>query len=168
MTGGTAVTITRVRRTTNARARSRTESGASAVEFALVAPIFIILVFGVISFGIVFGQNLALDNAAREAARSAVVENRTCGQIETTATDAANSIAMDGDDVTVSIKRGQSAALAVNACTGGDAVTPCTGSAAGDSIYVRVDFTSQLIIPLALVKDSYPISGNGVFRCEFS
>jgi hypothetical protein len=161
---GEVVVSMRHRRT----ARRRSESGASAVEFALVAPIFIMLVFGVISFGIVFGQNLALDNAAREAARSAVVENRTCGQIETTATDAAHSIAMDGDDVAVSIKRGQSAAAAVNACAGGDAVTPCTGSAAGDSIYVQLDFTSQLIIPLALVKDTYPIAGNGVFRCEFS
>ncbi len=144
------------------------ESGASAVEFALVAPLFIILVFGVISFGIVFAQNLALGNGAREAARSAVVENRTCGQIKTTATDAANSIAMSGTNVTVSIKRGQSAATAVNACSGGDTVKPCVGSIANDSIYVRLDFTSKLIIPLALVKNSYPISGSGVFRCEFS
>jgi len=148
--------------------RNHDQAGASAVEFALVAPIFIILVFGVISFGIVFAQNLALGNGAREAARSAVVENRTCGQIRTTATDAANSIAMQGADVTVSIKRGQSAATATNACSGGDTVKPCAGSAAGDSIYVRLDFTSHLIIPLALVRDSYPISGKGVFRCEFS
>lgn len=138
------------------------------VEFALVAPLFIILVFGVISFGIVFAQNLALDNGAREAARSAVVENRTCGQIKTTAKDAANTIAMQGTNVSVSIKRGQNAATATNACGGGDAVKPCTGSAPGDSIYVKLDFTSHLIIPLAVVKDSFPLSGNGVFRCEFS
>ena len=151
-----------------ARERRRRHDGASAVEFALVAPLFIILVFGVISFGIVFAQDLALGNGAREAARSAVVENRTCGQIRTTASDAATSIAMDGSDVTVSIARGQSAATAVDACAGGDGVQPCAGSAAGDAIYVRLDFTSRLVIPLALVKDSYPISGNGVFRCEFS
>ena len=148
--------------------RRRSETGAAAVEFALVAPLFILLVFGVVSFGIVFAQNLALGNGAREAARSGVVENRTCGQIRTSATDAANSIAMQGADVTVSIKRGQSSATAVNAFSGGDAVTPCTGSAPGDSIYVRLDFTSHLIIPLAIVKDTYPLSGNGVFRCEFS
>jgi Flp pilus assembly protein TadG len=148
--------------------RRRTTDGAAAVEFALVAPLFIILVFGVISFGIVFAQNLALDNGAREAARSAVVENRTCGQIKTTATDAANTIAMDGTDVTVSVERGQSAATATNACAGGNAVKPCEGSAPGDSIYVRLDFTSHLLIPLAVVKDSFPLSGNGVFRCEFS
>lgn len=138
------------------------------VEFALIAPMFIVLVFGVISFGMVFAQNLALGNAAREASRSGVVEDRTCGQIRSTAVDAANSIAMQGADVTVSIKRGQTAAAATNACTGGDAVKPCTGSVAGDSIYVRLDFTSKLIIPLALVKDTFALSGDGVFRCEFS
>lgn len=151
------------------RPRARRDAdGAAAVEFALVAPIFIILVFGVISFGIVFAQNLALGNAAREAARSGVVEGRTCGQIRSTAVDAANTIAMQGADVTVSIRRGQTAATASNACTGGDAATPCTGSATGDSIYVRLDFTSELIVPLVLVKDSFPLSGDGVFRCEFS
>ena len=156
------------RRAPHACGRRRSSAGAAAVEFALVAPLFIILVFGVISFGIAFAQNLALGNAAREAARSGVVEGRTCGQIRSTATDAANTIAMQGSNVTVTIKRGQTAATATNACTGGDSVTPCAGSAAGDSLYVRLDFTSQLIIPLALVKDSFPLSGDGVFRCEFS
>jgi Flp pilus assembly protein TadG len=152
-----------------ARSRERRASaGAATVEFALVAPLFIILVFGVISFGIVFAQNLALGNGAREAARSGVVENRTCGQIRTSARDAATSIAMDSANVTVSVKRGQSAATAVDACAGGDAVTPCAGSLAGDSLYVRLDFTSRLIVPLAIVKDSFPLSGSGVFRCEFS
>jgi Flp pilus assembly protein TadG len=155
-------------RTSGAR-RRRTSDGAAAVEFALVAPLFIILVFGVISFGIVFGQNLALENGARQAARSAVVENRTCGQIKTTAKDAATSINMGGSQVTVTVKRGASAAGATNICpVGSDAVNPCAGSTDGDSIYVRLDFTSQLLIPLAVVKSSYPLSGNGVFRCEFN
>ena len=151
------------------RPRRRSADGASAVEFALIAPIFIILVFGVISFGIVFAQNLALGNAAREASRSAVVENRTCGQIRATARDAATSIAMQGANVTVTIRRGQTAATATPICpSGGDSIKPCAGSATSDSVYVQLDFTSRLVIPLALVKNSYPISGNGVFRCEFS
>jgi Flp pilus assembly protein TadG len=153
---------------TGTRRPQRPDDGAAAVEFALVAPLFIILVFGLISFGMVFAQSLALDNGAREAARSGVVENRTCGQIRTSAKDAASTIAMQGTDVTVSIRRGQSAATATEACAGGDAVNPCTGSATGDSLYVRLDFTSHLIIPLAVVQDSFPLSGKGVFRCEFS
>ena len=48
------------------RKRGR-DDGASAVEFALVLPLLIILLFGIISFGIVFAQKLALGNAARQA-----------------------------------------------------------------------------------------------------
>jgi Flp pilus assembly protein TadG len=138
------------------------------VEFALVVPIFLVVVFGCISFGVVFAQKLALSNAARQAARFGVVESRTCGQIKTAAQDSANTVAMSGSDVTVTVNRGSSEASAADACSGGVSVTPCTGSAAGDSIYVTLRFTSKLVIPLAVVKSSFPISGNGVFRCEYS
>lgn len=148
--------------------RTHRDEGAATVEFALVAPIFLMLVFGIISFGIVFAQDLALGNGAREAARSGVVQGSTCGQIRTSARDAATSIAMTGADVTVTVKRGSSSATATDACTGGDGAKPCQGSAPGDSVYVKLDYTSQLIVPLAVVKSSYPISGEGVFRCEFS
>jgi Flp pilus assembly protein TadG len=40
------------------RRRRHEEHGAAAVEFALLAPVFIMLVFGVISFGLVFAQQL--------------------------------------------------------------------------------------------------------------
>lgn len=148
----------------------RPDRGASAVEFALVMPILIMLVFGIISYGIVFAQMLALGNGAREAARYGVVENRTCGQIATAATDASNTIAMSGADVSVTITRGASQASATaggNRC-GSAATNPCEGSADGDSLYVRLDFTSEVIIPLAFVDDTVDIDGRGVFRCEYS
>ena len=56
-----------------ARRRLGNESGAVAVEFGLLVPVLVALVFGIINFGIVFGQNLALNNASRDAARFAVV-----------------------------------------------------------------------------------------------
>lgn len=146
----------------------RGDEGAATVEFALVAPIFLMLVFGIISFGIVFAQDLALENGARQAARAGVVEASTCGQIKDDARAAATSIAMSSADVVVTVKRGLSPAAATDACAAGDAVKPCQGSSAGDSIFVRLDYTSKLIVPLAVVKSSFPISGEGIFRCEFS
>jgi Flp pilus assembly protein TadG len=49
--------------------RRERPAGQAMVEFALVAPLFFILIFGVIQFGIIFGGQIGLGNAAREVAR---------------------------------------------------------------------------------------------------
>jgi Flp pilus assembly protein TadG len=46
-------------------------SGQALTEFALVAPLFFLLIFGVIQMGILFGGQIALTNTAREVARYA-------------------------------------------------------------------------------------------------
>ena len=51
----------------------RGERGAAAVEFALVLPILLTLVFGIVEFGWAFGQQVSLGNAAREAARTMAI-----------------------------------------------------------------------------------------------
>ena len=55
------------------KSKLKNEKGASAVEFALVLPIFIMLVFGIFQFGIAFNNWIAITHAAREGARLAVV-----------------------------------------------------------------------------------------------
>jgi hypothetical protein len=45
------------------------DSGAAAVEFALLLPIFVMLTFGGISVGLALWHNIALTQAARDAAR---------------------------------------------------------------------------------------------------
>ena len=49
--------------------RARRDSGAAAVEFALLFPLFIAIVFGIINFGFAFNQKINLTQAAREASR---------------------------------------------------------------------------------------------------
>ena len=57
----------------------RSTRGQALVEFALVLPIFAIMLFGIIDFGrYVFTAN-SLNNSAREAARFASVGNRPAG-----------------------------------------------------------------------------------------
>jgi Flp pilus assembly protein TadG len=53
------------------------EKGASAVEFALVLPVFVMLVFGIFQFGIAFNNWIAITHAAREGARLAAVGQYT-------------------------------------------------------------------------------------------
>ena len=50
------------------------ENGAVAVEFALIAPLLIALVFGIISFGYLFGVSHSVQQLAAEAARVSVRE----------------------------------------------------------------------------------------------
>jgi hypothetical protein len=49
------------------------ENGSSSVEFALILPVLILLLFGIIEFGFVFNNYLAITHAAREGARLAAV-----------------------------------------------------------------------------------------------
>jgi len=53
--------------------RSGKERGQTMAEFALVLPVFALLLFGVIQFGIVFNNYLALTDAVRAGARTAAV-----------------------------------------------------------------------------------------------
>jgi Flp pilus assembly protein TadG len=49
------------------------QDGAAAVEFALLLPLLVLLLFGLIQFGIAFNTKIQATNAAREGARMAVV-----------------------------------------------------------------------------------------------
>ncbi len=53
----------------------KNEAGQSLVEFALVVPVLILLVMGIIEFGWLFNAQLTLTSAAREGARVAVVND---------------------------------------------------------------------------------------------
>jgi Flp pilus assembly protein TadG len=49
------------------------QNGASAVEFAIVLPLLVVLVFGIIEFSICFYNKAMLTNASREGSRAGIV-----------------------------------------------------------------------------------------------
>ena len=49
--------------------RTRTQRGAAALEFALIVPILVSLVFGITDFGWAINRDTMVNNAAREGAR---------------------------------------------------------------------------------------------------
>ncbi|MGY3378834.1 Flp pilus assembly protein TadG [Arthrobacter sp. TE12231] len=51
------------------------QRGAAAVEFALVAPVLLALVGGIIEFSYTYNLQISVTQAAREAARSMVISN---------------------------------------------------------------------------------------------
>ncbi|HUR17860.1 MAG TPA: TadE/TadG family type IV pilus assembly protein [Acidimicrobiales bacterium] len=50
----------------------RDQSGAAAVEFALVVGLFVFILYGLISFGMILATKQRITNAAAEGARAAV------------------------------------------------------------------------------------------------
>jgi len=53
--------------------KHKAQGGSAAVEFAIVLPIFLLLVFAIIEFGFILYDKAVITNASREAARAGVV-----------------------------------------------------------------------------------------------
>jgi Flp pilus assembly protein TadG len=64
-----------LRQTSSRRASGRPsrDRGAAMVEFALILPIFVALVFGIISYGYMLSYRQAVSQAASEGARAAAI-----------------------------------------------------------------------------------------------
>ena len=60
------------------------EDGQALVEFALVAPILFLLLFGIVQFGIAFMNNVALTDAVRAGARKAAVSRSAADPTQAT------------------------------------------------------------------------------------
>ena len=137
----------------------RTERGAAAVEFALVVPFLILLIIGMVNFGVVLSQQLSLSNAARQAARYAVVDGPTCSDVENEARNALGAPGMDSSAPTVGI-------------VGGSCPKPCAGSAsrADKNVTVTLNYASTWVVPFPIpgLGSSIALEGKGKFRCEFS
>lgn len=96
----------------------RSERGQSVVELALVLPVLVLLLTGILEFGLIIHQYLAVTEAAREGARVAAV-GQTDAQVNSKVTSAAPSI--DAAKLTVTItpaaprSRGSSVTVSVSA-----------------------------------------------------
>lgn len=79
----------------------KSESGQSLVEFALIVPLLILLLFGIIDFGRIFHAYLTIDHAGRESARAASI-GKDDTQVTNTAVTDAVGIGLTADRVVVS------------------------------------------------------------------
>jgi Flp pilus assembly protein TadG len=116
------------------------ERGASAVEFALVVPILLMLVFGIIDFGLMIRANTVLANAAREGARNGSISHSE-DVIEDTVEASLSGIDPDEVEVTVACK---TPAPEVD-CTGSfdDAVE------SGGKVVVTLEYRYGWVTPVA-------------------
>ena len=128
------------------------EGGQSLVEFALVLPIFLLVLFAVIDFGMAFHAWITVTNSAREGARVGAVR-APATEIEQRVRDTADSL--DQADLSVTVTNAE-----------GDP---------GESVVVDVSYGYSLITPLAnvltmisggTISDSFTLSSTADMRLE--
>ena len=93
----------RIIRPINRDKKSR-RNGAALVEMALVLPIFVTVVLGIVEFGRGMMVAQMLTNAAREGARKAIIDGSSNSQVETLIEDfLQDAVNVDPNDVTITI-----------------------------------------------------------------
>ena len=139
----------------------KSEDGQALVEFALVAVVFLTLVFGVIDFARLFESWVTVQHAARQGARYAITGRSDCdsysddrvGCIVETAKDASAGLTGGADAVDVSVRSWYYPNYTDPAHEGVPGV-------ACDQIEVEVDYDHHLMTPLvSAIIDHVPLQG---------
>jgi Flp pilus assembly protein TadG len=141
------------------RRNGRTERGAAAVEFGFIVIPLMLIICGIVNFGVIFAQQLSLDNATRAAARAAVVD----GDVDVAARAQA--------EFNSAIVRDQAGALNITFPAPGVGAT-CAGSELGEVMVVRGEVESDVLIPWVfpetLLPGTFDLESEAMFQCEFS
>lgn len=113
------------------------DSGAAAVEFALLLPVLLLLVFGMIDFGRILNAQITLTQAAREGAR---LEALGQPNVVSRTVDAATGLTGVLVDVTSSCP---------------------PGAGPDQDAVVQTSYTYSLITPVGAITGLFGGSGNG-------
>lgn len=144
--------LTILKRITRRKGEGEGEGGQSLVEFALVLPIFLLVLFAIVDFGMAFHAWIAVTNSAREGARLGAVRG-SATEIEQRVWDTTGTL--DQDKLTVTVTNAE-----------GDP---------GDSVIVDVSYAYSLMTPVAdimalvsggAISDSLTLSSTADMRLE--
>ena len=133
----------------------KNRQGAAAVEFAVVAPLFFLVVLGTIEVGRVIMVKQVMTNASREGARLAVLDGSTIASVNAAVTSYLTAAGISGGSISV-----------LN--SGGSSVEPSTLSS-GDPITVKVSvpFTNISLLSKPLFfNSSAKLTASTVMRRE--
>jgi Flp pilus assembly protein TadG len=77
--------------------------GASALEFAIVAPLFFVLILGIVEFGRCLMVQHLLNNAARYGCRVAIIEGKATADVTSTVNSLLSGQGISGATTTVTV-----------------------------------------------------------------
>ena len=151
--------------------RLKDEKGASAVEFALVASLLFLILFGIIQFGIAYNRVQGLNSAGREGARAASI-GAPVGQVVARVQKAQSLFATADVKVNIdySTDDGGSWNTVCTNCAAASTASSCpAGCIAGALIRVSANVakSQQYAIAIPLWSNwQIAYSGVGTFRVE--
>lgn len=147
----------------------RDENGGSMVEFALIAPLLFVILFGIIEFGVLLFDKAMLTNASREGARAGIVYDfdSTTGTNHPDDATIITTVQQYCQDYLISFGTGTALTVAVSR-TGSTSL-----DAAGDQLTVNVTYPFRFLVfsnILALIGgdlgDTFTLEAETVMRME--
>jgi Flp pilus assembly protein TadG len=132
------------------------EQGAAAIEFALVLPLLIILVFGIIEFSIILYDKAMITNASREGARVGIVY-----RFNPTTENSGHPTDQEIKDTVETYTENH--LISLGASSSAQTLITRTGAAAGDFLTVTVNYTYDfLVLPNFIAALTGPINLSAV------
>ncbi len=136
------------------------DRGATAVEFALLVPLLLLLVFGIIDFGRALNAQITITQAAREGARLASL-GQSATAVQTRTIGAALGLNLGAGNVAVSGGSG--------GVSGSGQACPAGSAALGQNATVTVTYTFSFVTPVGSIGgfgSTLSQTAQGVMPCE--
>lgn len=125
----------------------KNQKGQALVEFAIILPILLMLVMGILQFGMMLNSYITIENASREGARAGIIGS---SDAEIQNLIISTSPSLDPKNLTVTI-------------------TPTeTNRKSGDTLIVKVTYNYNLIVPIisSLFNNLVVLNGQTSMRVE--
>lgn len=116
--------IRRIKMAIDRKKMRQKQTGVTAIEFAIVLPIFLLLIFGIVEFGIALYDKAVITNASREGARVGIVLRNP----KPTLTDIQNTVLNYCQSYLITFGTQNTPSVSVPSGLGGSFGTPLTVS----------------------------------------
>jgi len=133
------------------------ERGAALVEFALILPVLVMFVFGIVEFGRAYSARIQLTAAVRDGARAAALGN------DAVAATRAGAPGLRAADLSVSYTSSPG-----SSCTGASSTTTTTSLSSTTTTIPTATVTATYLFhyEIPLVRSgTWTLTATGVFRC---